>query len=292
MDDKCWSKGGVMKSLNEIIANAEQLAPLPLTAAKLAQVIADDKSTIEDATEVVRYDQALSAFVLRVANSSFSASNRTIGNVRDAVIRLGSGRILEMLISKCVRGIMKKPLAQYGYSEDDLWRHSVASAIAAENLNRYAKINISGLSFTAALLHDIGKLLMIRGFPENEMRKIWDIMKDNHVSWADAEKELFGFTHAEVGAYMAQLWKLPEHIERAIRYHNTVDTDFDLVTDSVRVANVVARAIGQGIGFEGMSVAVDSNISERLVLSRENFEMLCADTAEKLEGVLAMYEGV
>ncbi len=279
-----------MKILNEIVSQAEKLEPLPPTATRLAQVIADEKSTISDASEIIKYDQALAADVLRIANSSFSASRRSIGNVRDAVIRLGSGRILEMLVSKRVKGVMKQPLAQYGYSEDDLWRHSVASAIAAENLNRYAQVSISGISFTAALLHDIGKLIMVRVFPEGEMKKTWRIMEEKQVHWAVAEKEVFGFTHADVGAHIVQLWKLPDAIENAIRHHHAVETDFDPVIDSVRIANIVARVIGQGIGYEGMSVAMDSDITDRLKLSREDFETLCADTAQKLEDVLTMYE--
>ncbi len=279
-----------MKPLSEIVSHAEELDPLPPTAARLAQVIANEKSTIKEITEVVQYDQALAAEVLRMANSIFSASNRKIGSIRDAIIRLGSGRILELIVSRRVKGVMKQPLALYGYNEDDLWRHSVASAIAAENLSRYAKVDISGVSFTAALLHDIGKLLMVRVFPENTMQKILDCMEDRQVSWAMAEKEIFGYSHADVGAYIAKLWELPDNIEKAIRYHNTVNGDIDSVTDSVRVANVVARTIGQGVGLEGMSISIDSDITERLVLSREGIEKLCADTALKLEEVLAMYE--
>lgn len=279
-----------MKPITEIVAHAEKLKPLPHTAAKLAQIIADEKSTIEDAAEVVRFDQALAADVLKIANSSFSASRRNIGNVRDAVIRLGSGRILEMIVSKRVKGIMKRPLDQYGYSENDLWRHSVASALAAENMNRYVKVNVSGISFTAALLHDIGKLLMVQVFAEDEMQKVWNTMKERQVSWAEAEKELFGFTHGDVGAHVAKLWNLPEQIEQAIRNHNNYNNDLSPVTDSVRVANVVARVIGEGIGHEGMSITIDSDIAGRLVLTREKFEMLCSDTAHKLEEVLAMYE--
>jgi len=279
-----------MKILNEIVTQSEKLEPLPPTASKLARIVADEKSTINDATEIIQYDQALAADVLRIANSAFSASSRSIGNVRDAVIRLGSGRILEMLVSKKVKGVMKQPLSQYGYTEEDLWRHSVASAIAAEYLNNYVDVQISGVSVTAALLHDIGKLIMVRVFPESNMQKIWKMMDEKKVSWAFAEKELYGFTHADVGAHIAQLWKLPEKIEHAIRFHHIDNTDLDPVTDSVRIANIVSRAIGQGIGYEGMSVTIDSDITERLKLSRQNFERLCADTAQKLDAVLMLYE--
>jgi len=279
-----------MKTFNEVIADAGKLKPLPHTAAKLAAVIADEKSTIDDVAAVIRFDQTLSAEVLKMANSAFSAASRSIGEVREAVIRLGGGRILEMIVSKRVRSVMAGPLEQYGYDESDLWRHSVASALAAENLGRYVKVPISGISYTAALLHDIGKLLMIQVVQKDDIRKILDTINGKRISWAEAEAELFGFTHADIGAHIAKLWALPVEIETAIRYHNTFDTDVSPITDCVRVANIVARAIGQGIGYEGMGVSIDSAIAERLKLSRENFELLCAETAVRFKGVLALYE--
>lgn len=289
MDDKSWRKGRIMKTLSEIVLEAEKLKPLPQTAARLAQVIADERSGIDEVSEVIQYDQALVAEVLRIANSSFSATKRAITTIREAVIRLGSGRILEMIISNRVRGEMNTPLVHYGYSEEDLWNHSVASALAAELLNKHIRVNVSGISFTAALLHDIGKLVMVRVLPADDMKKVWARIAESKCSWADAEKQVFNFTHADIGAHIAHVWQLPEKIVQAIRNHHNVNADFDPVTDCVRVANVVARVIGQGIGYEGMSMSVDSEISQRLDLSREHFEILCADTACKFNEIIAQY---
>lgn len=279
-----------MNSFDDLINTVDTLEPLPQTATLLAQIVANEKSKIDEAVQVVQYDPALVADILKMTNSAFYASNRRISCIRDAVIRLGTGRILEIIVSNRVRGIMKQPLVHYGYIEDDLWRHSVASALAAEHLNKYVPVQISGVSYTAALLHDLGKLLIIRYFPEAEIQRIIIYMKENNTSWAEAEKNIFNFTHAEVGAHVASLWKMPEPIVQAILNHNNVTTDYDPITDSVRVANVVARAIGQGLGYEGMGVDIDSEIAERLTLSRENYELLCAETAQKLEEVLVMYE--
>ncbi len=279
-----------MKSQFDIVASVEDLIPIPHTAIRLAQIIGDEKSTINEVVKVVRYDQALSVDILKIANSSMSAPNRHIGNIRDAIVRLGSGCVLQIVFSKCVKSVMKRPLEQYGYCEDDLWHHSIASAIAAENLVKYVNVKIETISFTAALLHDIGKLLMIQVLPEEKIKEIMHLITKDHISWAAAEKKLFSFTHADIGAEIAKTWKLPEQIERAIRYHNRLNTVTDPITDCVRVSNIVARAIGKGIGNEGMSVVVDSDVADRLGLSQDNFELLCAITAQKFEDVLAMYE--
>jgi len=276
--------------LEDIKIDAATLAPLPATTVRLAQVLADENSSLDEAAKVISFDQGLAADVLRMSNSIFSASRRRIESVREAVLRIGGSRILEMLISRHIKGPMKRTLPQYGYSEDDLWRHSVASAVAAEGLSKIVKTSVSGVSYTAALLHDIGKLVMIRNFPEGEMQQVFLSMQNDKISWAEAEKQTFGFSHGDVGARVAQAWKLPEAIENAIRFHNDPHNGYDLVTDTVRVANITARALGQGVGLEGMGVAVDEKIYERLGIADDGFDKLCLDAALRFQEVLEMYE--
>jgi len=276
--------------LDEIKIDTATLAPLPATTVRLAQVLADENSSLDEAAKVISFDQGLAADVLRMSNSTFSASRRRIESVREAVLRIGGSRILEMLISRHIKGPMKRTLPQYGYSEDDLWRHSVASAVAAEGLSKIVKTSVSGVSYTAALLHDIGKLVMIRNFPEDEMRQVFVSMQSDRISWAEAEKKVFGFSHGDVGARVAQAWKLPEAIENAIRFHNDPHNGYDLVTDTVRVANITARALGQGVGLEGMGIAVDEKIYERLGLADDGFDKLWLDAALRFQEVLDMYE--
>ncbi|MGD9200705.1 MAG: HDOD domain-containing protein [Chitinispirillia bacterium] len=279
-----------MSSITDILATVDKLEPFPETAAKLAQIVSDEKSTIDDVVNIIKYDQAISTEILRIANSVFSASKREITSVREGVIRLGSGRILEILVSRSVRSVMCQPLKQYGYLEKELWFHSIASAIAAEYLNSYAKTSIGGISFTAALLHDLGKLLIVNKFSDKDVFKILKLLRNEDIAWAAAEKKVFGFSHADIGAEIADMWGLPDVIIRAILNHHNDDYGFDPIIDCVRVSNVVARVIGYGVGFEGMGVCIDSNIAERLKISREQFEQICAETAQKFMEVIAMYD--
>ena len=282
-----------MITMDEIIKKAGELEPLPLTAIKLSKIIADQKSTINDIVEVIQYDEAITAKVFKYANCVFYAGNRSITTLKEAVIRLGSGRILEYSIGGHLKKQFKTPLPTYGYSEDDLWRHSVASAVASEVLiNSFIKKHISGITFTAALMHDIGKLILVRAASEEDMSQIWDMVQNESspCTCEQAEKEVLGYSHADIGAELTRLWKLPVEIVRAIHFHHSVNKAFDPITDVVRIANIVARSIGEGIGKEGMNLAIDDNISDRLELTKESFEKICITTSEKLEIILEMFE--
>ena len=273
-------------TLAELIGQAEGLVALRPASVRLAQLLSTSTYVLEDVEKVIQYDPLLSASVLRMANSVMMASTRRILSVKDAVIRIGSGRILRMVMGLSVKESFGAAVAVYGFAEDDLWKHSIIAAAAAECLGKYTEISINTISFTAALVHDIGKVVLARAFKGDDLSKVLCCMKDSHISWSEAEKVVFGFSHCEVGAALATGWNLPEEIVNAIANHNRTDIDFSVVTDAVRISNMVARVSGEGMGHEGMGFTIDREVANRLGLTREGLECLCADARIHAEIIL------
>ena len=283
-----------MIGISDIVNRIGELQPLSPTVPRLAKTVADPNSCVDDVVAVIRFDQALTLDVLKLANSVMSASSKKIVEIKDAVVRLGGARILQQVMARHVQKDLQSPMPGYGYSEDELWRHSVASALAVEAINTYAVHPVSGVAFTAALLHDIGKLLISRTVPMEDMNNIWKTLSANdgiasRMTCEMAEKKVLGFSHAEVGWHVAAAWGLPDEITLAIRDHHAAESINSPITDGVKIANIVARIIGEGVGVEGMAVSIESDIADRVGLSREHFEMVCADTSCKLTEVFAMY---
>jgi putative nucleotidyltransferase with HDIG domain len=279
-----------MITLDRITGAIEELSPLPQTATRLAALLSKGNWTVDSCVEIIRYDQALTADLFKYANSAFSGSKRRISDIRDAVIRLGGGRILEDLCARHLRGDFTLALPAYGYDERDLWRHSVAAAVAAESLGAYASIPIDGLAFTASLLHDIGKLVLARNAPREDMEAVWKRVTGTHCSCEQAEKEVLGMTHAETGAAVIAAWGLPEGIVRSVKNHHASNDPADPMTDCVMVANVVARTIGEGIGHEGMNVGGDALVGKRFGLTKEKFEQLCVRTRYRFQEVVGTFQ--
>ncbi|MDD5675094.1 MAG: HDOD domain-containing protein [Chitinivibrionales bacterium] len=279
-----------MITLNDMMSNVQTLPALPAAASRLAAVIADPTSGIEEIVEVVRFDQALTAAVLREANGISSGSRRIISTVKDAVIRLGGARILSRSLAGALQARLAEALPGYGYGERELWRHSVAAAVAAEELGAYVNNADKGMAFTAALLHDIGKLILGRRAGPAVMQAIWECVEKNGFTCVQAENETLGFSHAVLGAEIIKAWQLPEIIENAVRDHHAVGGIADACTDTVAAANIIAHCIGTGLGYEGMSIAVDDALSERLDLCKEDFERVCAGAMGRFTQVLALYE--
>jgi putative nucleotidyltransferase with HDIG domain len=278
-----------MIQLAQMVEKSRDLAALPASAARLAAVIADPNCEIGDVVEAIRFDQAITASVLREANSVASASRRVITNVKDAAIRIGGARILSHCIANALRTDLSQALPGYGYNENDLWRHSVAAAVAAEELGIIAKTTGRGLEFTAALLHDIGKLVMGRLAPAEAMHMVWENVTKKDLTCECAETLIFGFSHAILGAEIVKAWDLPEPIETAVRNHHAPIAPFDTYTDTVVISNIVAHAMGEGLGYEGMCLSVDDALCTRIDIGREDFERVCARAAVSFSKTLALY---
>ena len=279
-----------MITLEQVIDNTRDMPPLPPTALRLARALASKDYNIDECADIIRYDEALTLDVLKYANSAFSGPARAITGIKDAVIRLGGGRILTQLLARHLQPSLATALDAYGYGEQDLWRHSVAAASAAEVLAGLAPAPLSGLVFTTALLHDIGKLLLARTVPREVMGKVWDQVARGGWSCEQAESLVLGFTHAQAGAALVTAWEMPESIARGVQnHHGAAGFDFDPLTDCVMAANVAARSIGEGIGHEGMSIGLDERVAKRMGLTKDIFERVCAQTACRLQEIIAFF---
>lgn len=269
--------------------DTDQLRPLPASLVKLATLVADPNASGRDFEEVIALDEALTAVVLRLANSAWSNPAHEITDVRTAVMRVGAAHLLRVAMGRELSPMMARELAEYDLAENELWHHSVAAALAAENLGRVARAPVPTAAFTAALLHDIGKLFLGRMMGAEKIASMRRLVAECDVDWVEAERTVFGVSHAEVGGAVARHWSFPEILVQAIERHHEPDVEACPIADAVHVANAVAKIIGVGIGIEQFNITLSESATERLGLTQAGFEELCARVADDLEEALAQY---
>jgi putative nucleotidyltransferase with HDIG domain len=234
-----------MIDLDALTTAAEALEPLPASVTRLAVLAAGD-AQLDAVVEVVQFDQALTAALLATANSSWSASRTRITTVRDAVLRLGTGPVLSLALGASVRNRMHRAVPEYGLAEGELWEHSVAALLAAELLGRRAPVKPPVETATAALLHDVGKLVMAR-FLDDDLLQSLHRAAEEGIGRRRAEVDVLGVNHAELGALVAQTWRLPPSLVRGIGYHHDPRLGGELICFAVHLADVVAKAVGAGL---------------------------------------------
>ena len=230
--------------LDALIEQANNLAPLPLSAARLASLVVDPDSHLASLTEVISLDLSLTVWVLRAANSARLAARSPITNVNDAVIRLGRGTILSIVVGAAARKHLQQPVPEYGLGENALWEHSVAAALVAETIERTCKVSVPPEAFAAALLHDIGKLVLGRFLDERTLELLNEAQEHGHLNPLEAEREILKVNHAELGGLVAQKWGLPDSIVKGITYHHQPEESDERICDVVCVSNDIAVATG------------------------------------------------
>jgi putative nucleotidyltransferase with HDIG domain len=267
-----------------MIEGIDTLDPLPVTVQQLTYSLSDEDFPLAEVAKIVEYDQAVMANILKVANSVYFSGRNRIETARAAVVRLGSSSLLNIVLGQYLKKISADtPL--YDLTEHDLWMHSVVSSLAAEEIMKNSKLEIPAETPIAALLHDVGKLIMVRYF-ESDFRPVLSLCEEKDITFVEAERELFGCDHAEVGGAVAKKWGFPEEIILAVERHH----DFEVlepqpILDTVVMSNLVAKTLAAGLGAEGMNLWIDNRCPSRLGLDFKGFCIVCACVAERLDQV-------
>jgi len=271
-----------MIDLNKLIMSASAMPALPTSVTRLASLVVQDDIDLHEIIEVIAYDQSLTAKLLRWANSGASAAESPILTVDTAVMRLGTGVVLEAAMAAAVGSQLEREIPQYGYSEGELWRHSLAAALAVETIKKNTSVEIPPESFTTALLHDIGKLVLMRYLSPDVLSVLEEARASGGVSERQAEVDVLNVHHGEVGGLIAQNWKLPQCIINGIIYHHSPEEIDEPVCYAVQIANVVAKTIGTGAGKDSVEDSERESSLNYFSLSEDDFEAICSQVSDDL----------
>lgn len=203
----------------ERLIETQEFATLPTVASRILGLLEDDNVDIRDISRVIETDPSLTLKLLRVANSPLYATRTEVTSIHQAIITLGLSRLTNIVLGV---SIFSKFLMSSNKSVTQLmekfWWHASCTGMVAKSLstkiNKFYKEN----EFIGGLLHDIGKLAMIQFDTEKYLEVVDKV--DKGALDVEAELDVFGADHLEVGSAIAKLWKLPRELTNIISYHN------------------------------------------------------------------------
>jgi HD-like signal output (HDOD) protein len=279
-----------MLDYHELVRAAESLDPVPVSVSRLVTIISRDHWAFHEVEQIIATDQALTGRLLQVANSAASATLIPIGTVRDAVIRVGIGPVVSFAMATCLGPTFRRALPEYGLSEGELWRHSVSASLAAEVISAMAPIMVPPEAVTAALLHDVGKLVLARYLTPDLLRGLADARAGGERSSMQAEIDVLGVHHGELGGLIARHWNLPDRLATAITYHHAPDKAADVVCDTVHLANIAAKTLEIPPERAEERGAPSPGALERLGLSLQSIDRICSHVTRRLDEVIIRYQ--
>lgn len=280
-----------MPDLKDIVRQIDQLEPVPPVATQILALAEEPDSALSEMADLILNDPAITANLLKICNSAYFGLNRKVESVRDAIAFVGLDQIVQLVMLNSVSQNLKKQLQGYGLGEGELWRHAVSSAHVAKILA--AKFGLSQqrhLIYTAALLKDIGKLILGR-FVAFSFEEINILVNSKGFSFNEAEKKVIGMNHEELGAMVGQKWCFSDKLIYIIRHHHLSNESAreDLATALVYLADIICMMMGVCTGTDGLSYRFYSDVLKRMDLTEKDLQAIIAETVEnqqKIENLL------
>lgn len=261
-----------MSILQQIQEQIEDMPTIPIIAMQLMRIVSRKEHSMRDVAGVIENDPALTAKILRLANSAAFAGNRTFTTINSALVRLGTQLVVGLVLRTLSSGVFSTQVSDHESASEDIWDHSLRTAIASREISKLDKTGIShDLAFTAGLLHDIGKSVLA-DFLRDDSAKLtrWrDALSSQNC--IEAERKTIGTDHSEVGFATAQKWGLPPVLCQAIRFHHNPadsDTEFAPVAFAVHLGDSIAMMGGDGIVSDSLVQNVDPQYSDYYEIPR------------------------
>jgi len=279
-----------MKS-EALIASVPKIpAPSP-SVARLLQLLTQPDGDNDDMIRVVRQDGVMSAKLLGLCNSASYGLSAPVSSIEQAVLMIGHTEIHKLVVSVGFSGALSPAMPGYAMQDGELWKHSLLTAYTAVAVTALARHNTvdPSIAYTAGLIHDIGKIVITHALNVDAQKDLRQLIDFGSKSLLEAEREVVGCDHAQVGACLLKQWGLPELlIESVANHHAPVIKPKPQLSAIIHVADIVALEAGISPGMASFATRVDEDAVEALGLNREHIEALILSAYDSLARVEEM----
>jgi len=272
--------------LQKIILNRlTELPPMPQVMFKAREIMNDPTSGFRALADILEKDQAMATRVLRLSNSAYYGLAGKVTSVQHAAVLLGYKTVGEVVAMATSSKLLGDSLEGYKMNSGDLWKHSLAVAIASRLIAGKRYKDLENDAFSAGLIHDAGKIVLNKYVLERG-NAFEEYMSDDQKSFLNAEKDILGFDHSEIAAEMCNLWKIPKSLISAICFHHyPAQSGDNTLASIVHVADSLSLMSGIGSGVDGMLYKMDQRAQEFLRLTEQDLREILDETVESVDKI-------
>ncbi len=240
-------------------------------------------------SRLIRNDPGVTMNILRMANTAYFSGTERIDSLQQALVRLGSRRLFQIIIAHGVSAQLAVRLDGYGLEPRGLLTHSVGVAVTAERMAQMLGLKTREMLFTAGLLHDMGKVIL-DPFVAEVRPLIDERLRETERAFDDIELEVLGTTHPEAGARLMARWNFPDDVVEIVACHHHPDRAQAFPTEvlMVHLADTLLYSQGVGDGIDGLRYPVAEDASSRLGLHSRDVEQVASGALDQLRELEAM----
>lgn len=278
--------------INNMIETVNNLPAFPATVVKVMELLSKDDYSMAEVARIISFDQSITGNILKISNSAHLSGGRSIKTVRDAVSYLGKENLIRAVQTAGISKYYKVKVKGYVSSASDLWEHSVAVALMSQILSKKIYGTENTILYTAALLHDVGKIIMGE-YVQGSIEKINLLVDKKQCSFLEAEEVIIGMNHAELGGKITTRWNFPTEICDAISFHHHPELLGRKAVDLpwlVYLADQLCMMLGIGNGVDGLAYRGVSEVLKKFDLRDKDLEVNMMNLLDALDNARSMLE--
>ncbi len=269
-------------SMDDIVEQIKDIPAFPQSVTKIIELTESPDSTVKELQEEIIKDQNITANILKYANSAYYGLSRTISTIQQAVVVLGFQAIKSIAIASSVGQTMNRELPGYALDKEDLWQQSHTCAIAARLIARKVKYPKPDEAYIAGLLRDIGKVIMDQYLRE-QLDEVYRLVDEQQMPFMEAEQQVMGFHHGQIGARIAEKWQLPDVLVESIALHHQpelakVNPKLVAIT---HLADAVVMMMGLQVGVDGLAYNFSEKAIQLLKLDEKSLEQIMSEVSSR-----------
>ena len=278
-----------MNQLETIVKKIFTLKPVSPVVHKVLAAVGNPDVTVSEFAELITYDLALTANVLKMANSSFFGRKQKINNVIQACSFLGTDKVFDLVLMSCFSDTIIPSQLGYDLGEGELWKNSASVALMARTLAAKENGCDTQLVFTSALLKDIGKIVLNQ-YVGDAFEEIMSRVSEKGSTFEEAEKQVIGIDHATLGAMVARTWHFSFEMQDIIQNHHHPLQAKKCIKEAsiVHMADSISMMMGLGIGSDGLSYRFDKKVADQMQIPDYDIAKMIADFSDIHQHVQAI----
>lgn len=270
-------------SVTEIVRQLQNLPTLSSVVTELLACVDQEDIDIATLARKVSHDQALTAKTLRFANSSFFGSQSRVTTIQQAISLLGLQSVRHLITATALAGHFPDGDCA-GFDAGAFWRHSIATAVCCKVLAMHLHLN-QDFAFTAGLLHDIGRLVLVSRFPQQYAATL-AYRKRLDCDLLTAERAVLGVDHVDCGEALAAHWNFSETIQKAIAGHHEPESHGNAsIATIVHVANAIVHALDLNGAEDDLVPPLSQVAWDSLGLQEREYALIFRETELQFEAV-------
>lgn len=256
---------------------------MPQAVIKIKQLISDPNSDTSKVAGIIESDQAVAAKVLKMANSAFYGMSGKISSIHQASLLLGYQTLGEIVTIAGAADILEGKMPGYGYDAQDLRQHSLSAAFTAKKIAEMKNKDLIHEAHTAGLIHDVGKIILDKHVLQNK-EQIDAYMAYAQTTFLIAERNFFGFDHAEIAYEVCRTWQIPEMISVAIRYHHQPSaSNGDALSYILHLADHITTMSGIGYDEDDSAYELEKGAMDFIEITREEVSDITLKVLEAID---------